>query len=78
MKVKRILIDIELDEKDNPGLATKLEFGDGIWNSNGGVYPRISLLQTVIWELTKTVIIDGGSVRDYLERKVSKCFGINI
>jgi hypothetical protein len=64
MKIKKILIEVDLDSTDNQNHATLMEFQNGIWTNDGGLYPRISHLQSILWKLLKVVLIDSRSIND--------------
>lgn len=52
MEVKYIKIELVPDAKDGKH-ATILEYKDGLWDSNGPVYPRISGVLREVYELIR-------------------------
>lgn len=54
MRVKFILIELELGDTDRQDHATKLEFLEGAWTVNGSTYPRISNAMNEIFQLLRS------------------------
>ena len=42
MRVKSVIIEFELDGNDIPNHATRVEFKDRTWTTNGPCYSRIN------------------------------------
>lgn len=53
MKVKRIVIELELEEKDEQDQATIYEMVDSRWKVNGIFYPRFGEMMTTVWHLVR-------------------------
>ncbi len=61
MKIKRILVEFDIEPSDKPGHSKFAEFKDGVWSTDGlgGMYPRVLLGLQQIWVTAKKIIVDG-------------------
>lgn len=52
MKIKEVRIELEL-EKDEDGHATILTYNNGMWSTNGPVFPRVNSAMNEVIQLIR-------------------------
>ena len=68
MKIKRIVIEIEIEPSDNAaGHATTFEFMHGRWAMNGYCYNRILLTLGELWQLLRERIVHESNRKEAAE-----------
>ena len=57
MKIKRLLVEFEVEETDPTNSATTAEFTSGMWNINGPLYSRYLVALHEAWKLLRGDIV---------------------
>ena len=66
MKVKRIVIEIELEKHDIPSHATRFTFENGMWLPNAEFYSRLSPALHAVWQTLRQAVKGDGPEAKYV------------
>lgn len=60
MKVKRIIVEVELEKHDIQSHATIFEFENGMWIGNSPFYSRLGLALHSVWQTLRQAVKGDG------------------